>query len=303
LAFVTQPEPRVERDLFVTAAAGVDLVGNSARTLLQFADHQRVNVFVIGAFLSYVLLFGDGSRKSRLIASAEVLLGAACVSIVGLQLFDSIFTAFPSFVGHLQAMLTYHLDVSSTQITFLTQHSNCTIYPGLCPSDKSLVPHFLYSGLPLGIVQSSCTACWAGTNPLDWLTYVPPVSFPTALILAPNYPLVWMSFVWVPLGAARLAKRRPDPDLKPLALAGFIFAWNLVSNLWLFSDVNRAVFEWYLLPAVPAFAIGGAYLLTRPGTPKWVVYLAAGAVIMVGILLSPVVYHILYPQPQHCPDC
>jgi len=260
-------------------------------------------VFIIGAFVSYVLILGEGPWKSRLLGSAEVLFGAAVVFIVGLQLFDSIFTTFPSFISHLEAMVQYHLNASPVQINFLTEHSNCTLYPGLCPNNKSLVPHFLYSGLPLGIVQNTCTACWAGTNPLDWFTYFPPVSFPTALVLAPNYPLVWMSFVWVPLGAVRVARRKFDSDLKPVALAGSILVWNLASDIWLYLDVNRVVFEWYLLPVVPAFAIGGAYLLTRPSTPRWVLYLGAAAVVIVGILLSPVVYHILYPQPQYCNDC
>ncbi len=45
----TQPQPRVERDLLVAAAAGMDLIGKAAGALLQLANDQRVNVFVGGA--------------------------------------------------------------------------------------------------------------------------------------------------------------------------------------------------------------------------------------------------------------
>ncbi len=51
VAFVAQPQPRVERDLLVAAAAGVDLVRDSAGLLLQLADHQRVDVFIAGALV------------------------------------------------------------------------------------------------------------------------------------------------------------------------------------------------------------------------------------------------------------
>ena len=46
VAFVAQPEPGIERDLLVAAAAGVDLVRERAHALLQFADDEGVDVFV-----------------------------------------------------------------------------------------------------------------------------------------------------------------------------------------------------------------------------------------------------------------
>src|ERR1017187_2586911 len=49
--FLAQPEPRIERHLFVAAAAGVDLVGHLAGPLPQFADDQSVHVFVGGAIV------------------------------------------------------------------------------------------------------------------------------------------------------------------------------------------------------------------------------------------------------------
>ena len=46
---LAQPQAHIERDLFVAAAAGVDLVGELADALLQFADDQGMDVFVGGA--------------------------------------------------------------------------------------------------------------------------------------------------------------------------------------------------------------------------------------------------------------
>jgi hypothetical protein len=257
-------------------------------------------LFIIFAIISYNLVFGNGKSRAKLLSSAQIAAGAAVVFIVGLQLYDSFLTPFPTFLNQLQVMTSFHLGVSANQLTYLAGGSNCSLYTGLCPTDKFLVPHFLYSSLPVAFVQyAACGSCWAGTNPFDWLTYVPPVAFPTALVLAVNYPLVWMTFIWAPLGAYKRLKGRIDQDLKPVLLSLSIFLWNLASNLAIFSALDRAVFEWYILPVVPAFAIGAAYLLTRPRTPRWLLYLGTALVIGVGLLLSPFVYHILYPQPQY----
>ena len=46
--FFAQPQPQIERDLIVAAAAGVDFIRQLAGVLLELADHQRVHVFVGG---------------------------------------------------------------------------------------------------------------------------------------------------------------------------------------------------------------------------------------------------------------
>ncbi len=46
---IAQPQPHIQRDLLIAAAAGMDFIGQSAHAILQLADHQRVNVFV-GSF-------------------------------------------------------------------------------------------------------------------------------------------------------------------------------------------------------------------------------------------------------------
>ena len=50
-ALFAQPHAGIERDLLIAAAAGVDLVGDVAGALLEFADDQRVDVLVGGALV------------------------------------------------------------------------------------------------------------------------------------------------------------------------------------------------------------------------------------------------------------
>jgi hypothetical protein len=150
---------------------------------------------------------------------------------------------------------------------------------------------------------NNCTVCWAATNPLDWLTYYPPVVFPEALPMSTNYLLVWLSFIWVPTAGWRFGRLRGSPEEKLLLLALLVFAWNVASDIWLFAAVGRAVFEWYFLPAIPALAMGGAYLLTRSGISKWVSYPSIVLIVAVGLLLSPVTYHLLFPQSGGCSVC
>ena len=112
-----------------------------------------------------------------------------------------------------------------------------------------------------------------------------------------------MSFVWVPVALVASLKRNVTAGARPRVLAASMLCWNIGSSLWLYSSLGRAVFEWYLLPAVPAFAIGGAYILTMPRIPTWVSYALLAALLATGLLLSPMVYHLLYPQPQYCTYC
>src|SRR5688500_2532424 len=50
LDFFAQPETCVERDLLVTAAAGMDFVGEAGDLFLQLADDQGMDVFVGSSF-------------------------------------------------------------------------------------------------------------------------------------------------------------------------------------------------------------------------------------------------------------
>ena len=189
-------------------------------------------VFFIGAFLCYGLVAGGGSRRGRLKADALVTIFAASVFLVGLQLYDSAFTTFPTAFAQLQAMISFHFGAGEGQLAYLTSISSCSNISGLCPSNRSLVPHVFYAAIPLKpVLASSCYSCWTATNPLDWLTYFPPVVFPQNLVLAPNYALVWLAFAWVPLAAWKLPELRATGEGRAAILALSVLGWNLVSNV------------------------------------------------------------------------
>jgi 4-amino-4-deoxy-L-arabinose transferase-like glycosyltransferase len=260
-------------------------------------------IFIVLAILSYILFVERGTWRKKSWGVLIVLAVAAAVFMVGLQAFDSLFTSFPSAIAHLSLILNFQLGFGAQQVPLLAA-SSCGRYPGLCPTDRSLLPHLLFSGIPLTPqLVSNCNACWTSTNPLDWLTYFPPVVIPTGLVLAPNYLLVWLCFVWVPLAARSFRRLRLTGEGRALLLALFLFGWNLASDFWAYIGLGRPVFEWYFLPAVPALAIGAAYHLTRVGTPKWVTLAMMASLIFLALLLSPLVFHALYPQSQSCIGC
>jgi hypothetical protein len=260
--------------------------------------------FIIVAILTFELLFADGAWRKRLLSCVWIVVGIVIVFCVGLEVYDVTLTNFPSFASQIEMMVGFHFGAGPGQITYLAEAGNCNLFTALCPTDRSLIPHFLYGDLPLGpIISNNCFECWAAQNPLDWLTYFPPVVLPQALVTAPNYALVWLSFAWVPLAAWKFRAIRATQEGKVLLMGLSIFSWNVFSNVFIYSVVDRPVFEWYFLPAVPGLAMGGAYLLTRPGIPRWARYGLIAAVIFVGVLLSPALYELLYPQPQTCVWC
>lgn len=252
-------------------------------------------VFVIGAFVSYLLVIRDGGWRRTAVEGGAILLSCVVVFILGLEVFDLVFTRFPSFISHLQVIIQFQLGAGRSQLEFLTQTAHCAIPKAYCPYSRSLLPYLLNSRLPPWPISSEvCQQCWAATNPLDWLTYVPPVVFPTDIILAVNYPLVWLSFAWVPIAIVQISRLRVAREGRVLILALLIFLWNIASNIWIFEGLGRAVFEWYFLPAVPGLAMGGAYLVTRPRSPKWLAYAIIASVISVAALLSPLSFQILF---------
>ena len=252
-------------------------------------------VFILAAFLSYVLLIRDGGWRKALTLSVLVSISCAAVFLVGLEMFDLAFTQFPSALSQLEVMLHFQAGTGQSQLQFLSSSANCASAGVICPYARTLVPHFLMTQLPpWPVINGHCPECWGNTNPLDWLTYIPPVVFPTDLVLAVNYPLVWLSFAWVPMAVLSFKRLRSTPEGKVLILALLLFIWNVGSNIWLFEGLGRAVFEWYILPAVPAFAIGAAYLASRPRTPRPVAVVIVGSVLLGAAVLSPPAFASLF---------
>ena len=96
-----------------------------------------------------------------------------------------------------------------------------------------------------------------------------------------NVIVLWLVFVWVPIVAYRLLKKRQpgEPRGREDNAMLFIllwFLWNYLPYiaLWVY---GRVTYPFYVLPAVPALATGAAFFISRDFFPRKVVwfYLAA----------------------------
>lgn len=104
-----------------------------------------------------------------------------------------------------------------------------------------------------------------------------------------NLALLWSAFFWMPLGVfvlLRGARRRMpiDPSGRLFVLSLVLLVTTFVSNELIYLG-ERVVWVWYYLPAVPALALGEAYLLTRSSIPRSI-RLILGASLVVGYFLA-----------------
>ena len=264
-------------------------------------------IFMVLAFLTWIVFFGEGSRRGRTYSALKVALVVALVFSVGLQAYDSTMTtsAVPTIIQHLHYILTYGESLN-----------------GGCP-----------------------WACgWKDNNlgtyitPFSWVTYYSPVAYYlTSVTVCPNsvngvcqggaYTLVglayygitnfletWTIYVWIPLVAYALYHhfRRKQPSLEQFGFEGFgsgfeslsgdlkfaafalvLFIWSYVPYVFLFLTA-RVTYPFYFLPAVPAVAMGCTYWLTRNWFPRW---LMAVYVAMVFVF-----FFIYFPEKGFLPD-
>ncbi|MDV3244474.1 MAG: glycosyltransferase family 39 protein [Nitrososphaerales archaeon] len=224
-------------------------------------------VFAVATLFTYQLLFAEGGAKHVFKEAAKILLPAALVFFLGLQVYDTLFAAskVPTFVQ---------------QIEFV----------------------FKYGG---GLVGGGWTDSVLGRaiTPLDWLLYYSPVSYLVTTVTETvgsgvastslsyigvgfygvnNVIVLWLVFAWVPLAAHRLRRKQPEgaPRARDEHMILFMLVWFLWSylpyiGLWAY---GRVTYPFYMLPAVPSIATGAAYFTTREWFPPrmaWVYLLAA----------------------------
>jgi dolichyl-phosphate-mannose-protein mannosyltransferase len=211
-------------------------------------------VFMLAGLLTYHLFASRQPLKQVALVLLEILVAASAVFAAGLQLYAFAFTysSAPFFYQLVQYMLKYGVGLTGTGWT---------------------------GGLGGGYI-----------TPLDWITFYTPVAYlvtRTGNLVdvgywgTANVIIVWMLFFWVPLVVYRLV-RRPQPgearDLEDsagaFALVWFLWTYVPYIFLWLY---GRVTYPFYLVPAIPALAIGAAYFVTRKWFPTLVacVYLAA----------------------------
>ena len=247
-------------------------------------------VFAVAALATFILFFGEGSRLSRVYSALKVVLVVGVVFAAGMQVFDSSVAsaAFPTFVSHVKYILSYGTSLTADKLAC----QPTTGYWCMFANDPG--------GPPI--------------LPFDWLLYYSPVAYylVTVTVNPGNLTYVsigyygvtnlletWATFVWIPLMsyALYLACRRRGPapgdapaDMAPPAgpvrppltgegrFAAFtltLFGWSYVPYLFLFL-AGRVTYPFYIVPAIPAMAMGTAFWVSRKWFPKWLaaVYLA-----------------------------
>jgi 4-amino-4-deoxy-L-arabinose transferase-like glycosyltransferase len=230
-------------------------------------------IFVVAALLTFHLVLGNGSIKSRLFSCAKIGLVSVLIFCAGLQVYDSLLTGgqVPTFISHIQFMLSYG--------------SSLTCPPFNCPG-------------------AFHDANGATITPLNWLLYYTPTTYfgssvrvcsgsscqsysTLAYYGTTNMVETWSTFVWAPIAAwvfyRLIRKKRESTTLEQFGfsttakityqeseLASFaliVFCWNYFPYILLFL-AGRVTYPFYFLVAVPSVALGAGYLITRQGVPR-----------------------------------
>jgi hypothetical protein len=271
-------------------------------------------VFIALGFLTYVILFGDGTWRLRVYSVFKVALVLALVFAAGLQAYDSTLgsPAMPTFVNHVGYILSYGSSLKADKLAC----QPTTGYWCKFPNDPG--------GPPI--------------LPTDWILYYSPVSyFATSVSVCPNtvngacqggqYTYValayygvtnlietWTVFVWGPLTALVVYRHfsRPQPRLEEFGFADgggqspnvpgttkfagltlTMFLWTYVPYIFLFLG-ERVTYPFYFVPAIPAVALGASYWLTRDWFPRKLMY--------VYLAMAFIFYFVYFPAKGFLPD-
>jgi 4-amino-4-deoxy-L-arabinose transferase-like glycosyltransferase len=220
-------------------------------------------IFLMATLATYHVAAGEGGRKLRLVCAAEMVVVTAGVFFLGLQAYDSLLAraAFPSFLDQIHYILAYGASLTG---------------PGWSYGSGTLI------------------------TPLSWITYYGPVVYyPSSTATyygVTNLLETWTVYIWVPLAAYATWKvfkprwwglerfgfvdteSRAFTGRTKMALLSLIwFLWNYVPYvvLWIY---GRVTYPFYIVPALPAVAMGASYFLTLKPVPRYVALLyVAGA--------------------------
>ena len=243
-------------------------------------------VFIALALLTYILLFGEERRRLRAYDAFKVALVVALVFAAGLQAYDSALATsqYSNFTHNIQYIFSYGSSLIANKLAC----QPTTGYWCKFPNDPG--------GPPI--------------LPTDWLLYYSPVAyFATSVCInsvngsclggsyvaiayygVTNFLETWTVYVWVPLVAYTLYRfyRRKTPQLEDFGFSGpkpalpgetrfaafalTLFLWSYVPYLCLFVE-GRVTYPFYIIPAIPAIAMGAAYWLSKPWFPRWLMWI------------------------------
>jgi hypothetical protein len=277
-------------DKYVVAGAVMGLAGLAKETAL----------FAVAALATYILFFEEGTWRERVYHALKVVMAVGVVFAVGMQAFDSAFasSAFPTFVSQVQYIISYGTSLVAHQLAC----QPTTGYWCMFANDPG--------GPPI--------------LPFDWLLYYSPVAYYLVTVTVnpgnisyvsvgyygvTNLLVTWATFIWVPLMSYALyqeRRRRSRPPEGPAeaappqattgpALSGegrlsaftlTLFGWSYLPYLFLFLD-GRVTYPFYIIPAIPAMAMGTAYWVSRNWFPKWLAALYIAMVFVFFLVYFP----------------
>jgi hypothetical protein len=238
--------------------------------------------------------------KHLLLSGVELVCVSAAVFALGMQAYDSLFAshAFPLFTDQLRYIISYGSSLIGGGWTYgnhiqITPFSWMTYYEPV-PYYKIIISVCVGS-IVNGVCQGTSTvfpgvAYYGVTNFIEtWTTYI---WFPLAALVA------WRVYGPVRRGLEKFgfsdpAGRTLTGDQKAAVLALVWFSWGYFPYVLLYA-YGRVTYPFYIIPAVPAIALGAACFLTRNWVPRYAIYLyLAGAF---------AIFFLFFPSKAFFPD-
>lgn len=268
-------------------------------------------VFMALALVTYVVLFGDGSRWARAYSALKVVIVVGLVFAVGLQAYDTALAspAVPTFVQHVSYVLSYGSSLTANKLEcqpttgYWCKFANDPGGPPILPID------WLVYYSPISYYATSVTVC---PNTVNGVCHGGQYSYVAlAYYGVTNFLETWTVFIWGPIIAYTLYRwrRRPAGSLEQfgfeadgagmlgeMKFAGLIliwFLWSYIPYVALFL-AGRVTYPFYFVPAIPAVALGAAWWLTRDKFPRWLVWVYVGMVF--------VFFFVYFPEKAFLPD-
>ncbi|MDA4136984.1 MAG: glycosyltransferase family 39 protein [Thaumarchaeota archaeon] len=268
-------------------------------------------IFMVIFLVVYNLLYGDGGRRFRFLSSVQVFVVAALVFIAGLQLYATLFgnSSATTFLDEIRYILSYGASLKGQG--WIDQVLHAPITPLNWMTYYSAVGYFVTRVTVNGTYSYVSLGYWGVPNFFEiWLTFLwapyvvylaykkwrgTRVSVPATEGL-PEVPAVSadLSMDDAPVIAASppepaepvVEAPTSDPAFK---LARFALLWFSITYFpyFVIYYFGRVTYPFYLLPAIPAIAIGCAYILTRRWFPREVAYVILGGVFLWFFLYYP----------------
>jgi len=194
---------------------------------------KETGVLFVVAIVGYSVLVSHDLSVRRLI----LLLGTtALVAAVGLQLYDVLFTPFPSFIAHIQYILSYN----------------------------SLI------GVPGWPQESWLPFLGRAVIPFAWLVFYPPFGFistmPEEWLLLASLPVIIYFVGWKMEALGQIEKKT----------ILFIIIWMSATFApFVFAQLIRATYPFYMVQMLPAAVIADGWMMTKFTRPMRIVFIIA----------------------------